>query len=98
MEVRFATDELEALELGDNCDGKYSAAIVKKFVKIINFIRASSNEHDFRTMRSLNFERLKGKRKHQSSFRINDQWRLIVEIEKQKNGNVVVIINIEDYH
>jgi len=51
-----------------------------------------------RAMRSLNFERLKGKRNHQCSFRINDQWRLIVEIEKQDDGNVVVIINIEDYH
>ena len=98
MEVRFAEDELEALELGDNCDGKYSDAIVKKFAKILNFIRAASNEHDFRAMRSLNFERLKGKRKHQSSFRINDQWRLIVEIEKKKDGNVVVIVSIEDYH
>lgn len=98
MEVRFATNELEALENGDNCDGKYSEAIVKKFAKILNFIRAASNEHDFRAMRSLNFEKLKGKRQHQNSFRINDQWRLIVAIEKQENGNVVIVVDIEDYH
>lgn len=98
MEVRFAKDELEALEEGDNCDGKFSDAIVKKFGRIVLFIRSAANEHDFRAMRSLNFEKLKGKRSGECSFRINDQWRLIVEIEQKSEGNVVVIKDIEDYH
>lgn len=48
-------------------------------------------------MKSLHYEKLKGKRSHQRSMRLNDQFRLIVEIE-EANGRTVVVISIEDYH
>ncbi len=49
-------------------------------------------------MRSLRFERLKGKRAHQHSMRLNDQWRLILEISKGNPENMVFVVGIEDYH
>jgi proteic killer suppression protein len=49
-------------------------------------------------MRGLRFEELKGRRSHQHSFRINDQWRLVAQIEKREGRKVVRIIEIVDYH
>lgn len=49
-------------------------------------------------MRSLNFEKLKGSRSHQHSMRINQQWRLILELKQANPKNVVVVVAIEDYH
>jgi toxin HigB-1 len=49
-------------------------------------------------MKSLHFEKLKGSRDHQHSMRLNDQWRLIVELDGKAPNKTVVVIGIEDYH
>jgi toxin HigB-1 len=48
-------------------------------------------------MKSLHYEKLKGKRSHQRSMKLNDQFRLIVEIEN-KNGRTVVVLGIEKHY
>jgi Txe/YoeB family toxin of Txe-Axe toxin-antitoxin module len=63
----------------------------------------NSNIHEylnilFYAQKSLRFEKLKGKRDHQRSMRINDQWRLILEIEGTAPKKTVRIVGIEDYH
>jgi proteic killer suppression protein len=57
-------------------------------------IRAAETTQTFYVMKSWHFEKLKGKRAHQHSMRLNDQWRLIMELD----GPTVVICGIEDYH
>jgi len=32
------------------------------------------------------------------SIRLNDQFRLILEMEKDGQGNLVVVVSIVDYH
>ena len=49
-------------------------------------------------MRSLNFEKLKGDRSHQHSLRVNQQYRLIVEIKPSDPKNIIVVVEIADYH
>jgi len=61
-------------------------------------IRAALDERDFYAQKSPHFEKLQGKRDHQRSMRINDQWRLIVEIMGEPPNKKVWIIGIEDYH
>ena len=61
-------------------------------------IRAAPDERTFYALKSLRFEKLKGPRAHQRSMRLNDQWRLILEIQPSTPGNIVVLIKIEDYH
>ena len=71
--------------------------MVRAFRKRLQFIRASPDERVLYQMRSLRFEKLKGKRKHQHSMRLNDQWRLILELDDQAPTKVVVVA-VEDYH
>jgi proteic killer suppression protein len=61
-------------------------------------IRSATNENDLRALKSLRFEKLKGQRKHEYSLRLNDQYRLIFEIEKGDGPNTIVVKGIEDYH
>jgi proteic killer suppression protein len=61
-------------------------------------IRSAMDERDFYALKSLRFEKLQGKRQHQRSIRINDQWRLILEIVGEAPKKTVWIIGIEDYH
>jgi len=98
MEVRFDDASLDLLESDPTYTGGYAQAIVKAFRKRLNFIRQAQDERDFYAMKSLNFEKLKGDRDHQYSMRLNDQWRLILELEGKGPQKVVVIKGIEDYH
>ena len=70
--------------------------LVKAFRKRMDVIRNAPNENVIRAFKSCRFEKLKGDRRHQHSIRLNDQFRLILEIEKGDRGNVLVIIGIED--
>ncbi|HWB09846.1 MAG TPA: type II toxin-antitoxin system RelE/ParE family toxin [Pirellulales bacterium] len=98
MEVEHLSQELERLETEAGFNAGFSAAIVAGYHKVMRFIRAAKDERDFRAMRSLNFEKLKGSRSHQHSMRINQQWRLILELKQANPKNVVVVVAIEDYH
>jgi len=49
-------------------------------------------------MKSLHFEKLKRKRRHEYSMRLNKQFRLIYRIEKAGQHNQLVVTGIEDYH
>lgn len=59
---------------------------------------AAPDERDFYGMKSLHFEKLDGSRSHQRSFRLNKQWRLIVELVGEAPNKIVRVIRIEDYH
>lgn len=97
MEIRFRKDSLDRLETEEGGGGR-PAAVVKAYRRRMQFIRAAQDERDFRKMKSLRFEKLKGERKHQWSMRLNDQWRLILEFEGEGADKVVWIVDIKDYH
>lgn len=98
MDVRFADEDLDRLETDPNYNAGLSAAIVTKFRQRMQFIRSAPDEREFYKLHALHFEKLKGKRSHQYSMRLNRQWRLIVELEGQAPNKVVVVVGIEDYH
>lgn len=97
MEVDFEDASLQRLEADPSFTGGFDAAIVKAFRKRMQFIRAALDERAFYAMKSLHYEKLKGDRDGQSSMRLNDQWRLILRIERVAEKHVV-IISIADYH
>jgi proteic killer suppression protein len=98
FEIRFKDESLERLETDARRDGAYAPGIGRTFRKRMQMIRCASDERDFCAMRSLKLERLKGKREHQFSMGLNDQWRLILELEVDNPQKTVYIVAIEDYH
>jgi len=99
MEVIFSDDELDRLEIDPRFTGSRPPPIVKAYRKRMQQIRAASDERDFYNLKSLRFEKLEGKRKHQHSMRLNDRYRLILELTKgNPQSSIIKIIGIEDYH
>ena len=96
MDVEFGDEGLSRLASDQTQDAGYSRGVGKAYRNRINFIRQATDERDFYAMKSLRFEKLKGKRSHQRSMRLNNQWRLVVEIEQ--NPKRIRIVSIEDYH
>jgi toxin HigB-1 len=98
MEVKFDDDDLDRLETDRQFNGGHGQAVVKGFRKAMQALRAAADERDLRSMRGLRFKRLDPPRDHQHSMRLNDQWRLIVEITGDHPKKKVRVIAIEDYH
>ena len=76
----------------------YPTEAINGFFRVMAIIRNAPDERDLRALRSLNYEALKGKRSHQHSLRLNKQGRLIVERHTDADGQLLWIIDLEDYH
>lgn len=99
MRIEFADDDLRRLfEDRQSRDPRLDQDIVRAFRRKVVFLQNALNEQDLYAQRSLHFEKLKGKRAHHRSIRLNDQWRLILELVTDDDGRLVIIIAIEDYH
>lgn len=97
MDFEIVDDTLQRLAKGEG-DGAFQTGIGKIFRRRIQTIAAATDERTFYQLRSLHFEKLKGDRSHERSMRLNEQWRLIVEIQENDGGNKVIVKGIEDYH
>jgi len=99
VEIIFATEDLDRLEVDGSFTAGLNQTLVKAYRNKINIIRQAVDERHFYAIKSLHFEKLEGKRKHQHSIRLNNQYRLIVELVERKPKNKAVrIIEITDYH
>ena len=98
MDVDYKDETLRKAEIDPSADCGHGEAVTNGFRKRMQSIHAALDERDFYAQKSLHFEKLKGDRNHQRSMRINDQWRLIVEIVGEAPKKKVWVIGIEDYH
>jgi len=98
MDIKFRDRSLDRLEIDADFDAGFPVEAVRAYRRRINQIRQAVDERDLRAIRAFRFKKLHGKRAHQCSLRLNDQWRLIVEIEKGSPKNTIVVVSIEDYH
>jgi toxin HigB-1 len=98
MEVEFGDDELRSLATVAGYTGSWSLPIVKAYRKRVQSILAAVDERDLRFPGGNHFEKLRGERGHQHSLRLNDQWRLIIEIRRKDAKTIVRLVEIADYH
>jgi toxin HigB-1 len=98
MKIEFQSEELKRLYTERDYYAGFDRAITKAFRKRMQSIVAALDEREFFTERSWRFEKLKGDRDGQYSIRLNDQFRLIIEIEEENSIKTVIIIEIVDYH
>ncbi|HEX5414260.1 MAG TPA: type II toxin-antitoxin system RelE/ParE family toxin [Chloroflexota bacterium] len=98
MDVEFGDNDLDRLETDPSFTMGLDQAIVKAYRKRLQIIRAAPDERDFYNLKSWHFEKLEGKRQHQHSIRLNDQFRLIVEFVGTGRVKRVRVVGIEDYH
>jgi toxin HigB-1 len=98
MQVRHRSSRLERLETDSSFDAGFGRPVVRGYRKVMAWIRSADDERDLYNLKSLHYEKLKGDRSHQRSLRLNDQFRLIVELEQRGPEKFVVVVAIEDYH
>lgn len=96
MQVIFKTIELKQLYLipVDTIKGKlpFQKRTIQQYKNRIVLLESIEKITDLYSFKSLHFEKLKGERTGQSSIRLNDQYRLIIE---QITDDVLKILIIE---
>ena len=97
MLADFKDENLRQVEVDPKADCGRGQAVTRAFRKRMQQIRAALDERDFYAQKGLHFEKLEN-RGEQRSMKLNDQWRLIVEIVGEAPKKTVWIIGIEDYH
>ena len=99
MRVQFDVDDLRRLfEDGSFVMSAFGSDVVKAYRKKVGFLIAADSELDLRNYSALHYEKLKGGRKGQHSIRLNKQWRLILRLESDGAGKLIVVVEIVDYH
>src|SRR5262249_29098643 len=98
MDVKFADEDLRRLATDPDYQGGYSTEGIRSYRQKVQFLKDAPDERTIRNWRSLNYERLKGKRKHEWSIRLNGPWRLILQRQETDAGVTLVLTGIEQYH
>jgi len=98
--MRFSFKSRKLLLLYEQEKGatQYDPGALEAFFEVMAMIDSAPDERTLYELKSLHFEKLKGKRKHERSLRLNKQWRLIVELLKDGDGTLLLIKEITDYH
>ncbi|QYO64441.1 type II toxin-antitoxin system RelE/ParE family toxin [Leptolyngbya sp. 7M] len=98
MDYRFKSKKLEALFTSKKGAKRYPEGVVSSFFRVMTIIASATDVQDFIALKSRRFEKLCGDREGQYSMRLNDQYRLILEIREEAQRKYLLIVEIVDYH
>lgn len=99
MRINFEDDDLRRLyEDRDFVLPRIGPDVTKAFRKAVGFLAAAPTQADLRNYRALRLKKLQGNRQGQHSVRLNRQWRLILRFETDSDGQLLIVIEIVDYH
>ena len=93
MNVEFEDKALEDLFLtGTTSEKQYKKLpqdIVKRYVKVVNYLRAANRIEDLFLINSLHYEKKLGNLKDTEAVWINDQYRLLFRSSPDDQGIIV---------
>jgi Plasmid maintenance system killer protein len=93
MNIEFENTALEELYTnGSTKDSRYkklSKDIIKRYIKVINYMKAARRLEDLFFIKSLHYEKKKGDLKGVDAVWINDQYRLLFYSSPNENGIIV---------
>jgi len=100
--LRFTlkTQKLRALYEEEKGASHYPEGVVVAFFEVIAVIKGAADERDLYALKSLHYELLKGKRgkRGHRSIRLNDQYRLVLVMERDPQGRYCLIVSLEKHY
>jgi len=98
MRIVFAEPELSLIETDEAGSTRLPVAVIKSARRKLTVLRAAIDDRSLRNWKSLHYEKLRGDREGQRSIRLNDQYRMVFELDEETEPQTITILAIEDYH
>lgn len=98
LEVEHADADLARVEVDPDFTGGLTKPLVKQYRIVMSLIRIVSDPGQLHQFPSRRFKKLKGKRKHEHSLRLDKKWRLIVELSGKTPNRRILIKAIENHY
>jgi len=99
MRVVYADDDLALIETDRAGATRLPVAVIKSARRKLTVLKAATDDRSLRNWKSLHYEKLRGDREGQRSIRLNDQYRMVFELDEETTPEpTVTILAIEDYH
>lgn len=99
MNIEFQNKGLEDLYfLGSTEEKTYnklSKDIIKRYIKVVNYLKAANRIEDIYPIKSLHYEKKKGNLKGIDAVWINDQYRLLFESSANEQKIIVNALLLE---
>lgn len=98
MEINFKEEYLRDLYHKGKADKKhrFQPQIIRKYIRVIDLMKAEMNILGLQKYNSLNYEHLYGDKEGLSSVRVNDQYRIEFEEETIDGQAIASICNITE--
>ena len=99
MRLQFEDDDLRRLhEERDFVLARLGPEVARAFRKKAAYLEEAESEIDLRRYKALHFEKLRGGRSGQHSIRLNRQWRLILRMETDAEGRLLIIVEVANHY
>ena len=99
MRIRFEHHDLQRLyEERDFVLSRLGSDVTRAFRKKVAYLEEAESETDLRNYKALHFEKLRGGRAGQHSIRLNRQWRLILRIESDADGRLLIVVEVVNHY
>ncbi|WP_369076370.1 type II toxin-antitoxin system RelE/ParE family toxin [Geminicoccus harenae] len=97
MKVVFADQKLALIHTDRAHELGLPFAVIKRAREKLNFLAQAPDERTLRSWKSLNYKRLEGNGDRRQ-IRINDQFRIIFEMDEAATPCVITVLEIGDPH
>jgi toxin HigB-1 len=94
MELAFDDKAYDRLEVDAAYSHGLPAAVVALYRSRLQLLRAARDERDLTAIRCLRFRPLLARSRRQHSVRLNNQYCLIVELQRRPNGVALQIVEV----
>jgi len=98
MKIEFRDRRLALIQTERAAETRLPITVIKSCRDKLVVLAAAPDERTLRNWRSLRYEKLKGEREGQRSIRLNDQWRLVFELDNAQTPPTISVVAVEDYH
>lgn len=98
MKVRFDNDDTELVETDQAHRLRLPVEVIQAARRKLRLLREAADERDLYALKSLHYEKLQGDLDGQRSIRLNNKWRLILEVDKETDPVEIVIKEISNHY
>jgi proteic killer suppression protein len=98
MDIEFRDKRLALIRTDRAAEARLPISVIKSCREKLIVIAAAPDARTLRNWKSLRYEELKGIRSGLHSIRLNDQWRLIFELDENRSPPAVIVVAVDDYH